>query len=68
MNTKRKRAQKVPTFVLKAEKALRIAVAKAIEDHRLNGDPIVVWENDRMVKIPASRIPRRKSSRRPVSE
>lgn len=63
MNAKRKRAQKSPAFVLKAEKALRIAVAKTIEEHRLSGDPIAVWENGRMVKIPASRIPRRKSSR-----
>lgn len=63
MNTKRKRAQKIPTFVLQAEKALRIAVANTIEEHRRSGDPIVVWENGRMVKIPASKIPRRKATR-----
>ena len=65
MNAKRKRARRVPAVVLKAEKALQIAVAKTIEEHRLNGDPIVVWKNGRVVTIPASRIPRWKSSRRP---
>jgi hypothetical protein len=65
MNTKRKRARRVPAVVLKAEKALQIAVEKTIEEHRLSGDPIVVWEKGRVVKIPASRIPRRKASRRP---
>ena len=62
MNPKRKRAPRVPAIVRKAEKALRIAVAKAIEEHRLSGDPIVVWKNGRVVKIPASRLPRMKSS------
>jgi hypothetical protein len=41
-----------------ALKALRIAVAKTIEDHRRSGDPIVVWQNGRAVWIPASKIPR----------
>lgn len=57
---KRKRARVVPPVIRKAEKALRIAVAKTIEEHRLSGDPIVVWKNGRVVKIPASRIPRGK--------
>ena len=57
MKAKRKRTRRVPALVLKAEKALRIAVANAIEEHRLSGDPIVVWEHGRVVKIPASRIP-----------
>lgn len=63
MNAKRKRIRRVPAVVLKAEKALQIAVAKTIEEHRVSGDPIVVWENGRVVTIPASRIPRRKSRR-----
>lgn len=63
---KRKRARRVPTIFRKAEMALRIAVAKTIEEHRLSGDPIVVWENGRVVKIPASRIPRRKIGGHPV--
>ena len=43
-----------------ALKALRIAVANTIEEHRRSGDPIVVWKNGRVVWIPANRIPPRK--------
>ena len=60
MTTKRKERRRMPDVVRKAEKALKIAVAETIEDHRRNGDPIVVWKNGRVVKIPASRIPRRR--------
>lgn len=67
MNTRRKQTQRSSSFAVKAEKALRIAVAKTIEEHRRSGDPIVVWENGRVVKIPASKLPHRKSNRRPAS-
>lgn len=60
MKSKKKLAIKVPAAILNAEAALRIAVAKTIEDHRLAGQPIVVWQNGRVVRIPASRIPRQK--------
>lgn len=63
---KRKRARGIPSVARRAEMALRIAVANTIEDHRLSGDPIVVWQNGKVVKIPANRIPRRKASRRQV--
>ena len=62
MSEKRKRARRTPTVVQKAGKALRIAVAKTIEEHRISGDPIVVWKDGRVAKIPASRIPSRKAS------
>lgn len=58
---KRKRAGGNPSMVRKVEKALRIAVAKTIEEHRLSGDPIVVWKNGRVVRIPANRIARMKA-------
>lgn len=58
MSVKRKRVRRTPTVVQNAGKALRIAVAKTIEEHRRSGDPIVVWKNGRVVKIPANRIPR----------
>lgn len=63
---KRRRERAVPSVIRKAEKALRIAVANTIEEHRRTGDPIVVWKNGRVVKIPANKIPRRKMNRRPV--
>lgn len=60
MTPKRKIGRRPVSVMLKAEKALRIAVADAIEDHRRSGDPIVVWKNGRVVKLPANRIPRRR--------
>lgn len=60
---RRKRGGGNPSLVRKVEKAMRIAVANTIEEHRLSGDPIVVWKNGRVVKIPANRIPRRKTRR-----
>jgi len=60
MTIKRKIGRRTSSVAFKAEKALRIAVANTIEEHRRSGDPIVVWKNGRVVKIPASRIPRRK--------
>ena len=58
---KRKRSRRMPSVVRKAGVALRIAVAKTIEEHRRSGDPIVIWKNGRVVKVPASRIPRKPS-------
>ena len=40
----------------RAEEALKKAVARAIADHKRTGDPIVVWRDNRVVKIPAERI------------
>ena len=54
----KKRTRKIISIAQKAEKALKIAVANAIEEHRRSGDPIVVWEKGRVVKIPASRLTR----------
>ncbi|MDE2141798.1 MAG: hypothetical protein KGL74_14855 [Elusimicrobia bacterium] len=59
MGVKRKRARRTLTVVLNAGRALRIAVAKTIEEHRRSGDPIVIWKSGRVVKIPAGWIPRR---------
>ena len=38
-------------------KAIKIAVAEAIERHRRLGQPIAVWQNGRVVTIPATKIP-----------
>jgi len=55
-----KRRRGIPQDALKAEKALRIAVANVIEEHRQSGDPIVVWKNGKVVRIPAKRAHRSK--------
>jgi len=53
---KKPQQRKVPPIIQKAERALRIAVAKAIKEHRKSGDPIVVWERGKVVSIPANRL------------
>jgi hypothetical protein len=39
-----------------AEKALRSAVSKVLAEHRKNGLPIFVWQQNKVVRIPAHRI------------
>jgi hypothetical protein len=35
----------------KAEKALKEAVRNVIKDHKRTGDPLLVWQNGKVVKI-----------------
>jgi hypothetical protein len=49
---------------IRAEEAMRKAVEKTIEDHRRTGDPIVIWRDGKVVKIPADQI----EVREPVTE
>ena len=41
---------------VKAEKALKEAVAETIKDHARTGDPIVVWRDGKVVWIPAKQL------------
>ncbi len=43
-------------MAFRAEEALKKAVARAIADHKRTGDPIVVWRDGKVVKIPAEQI------------
>ena len=58
MTKKERSLRKVPAISRKADKALKVAVAKVVEERRRSGDPLVVWQNGKVVKIPASRLPR----------
>lgn len=40
----------------RVQKALRDAVQKAIRFHKLMGQPIVVWQDGKVVEIPADEI------------
>ena len=44
------------SMAFRAEEALKKAVAKAISDHKRTGDPIVIWRDGKIVKIPAEQI------------
>ena len=41
---------------IKAEKALKQAVAKTIQDHARTGDPIVIWRNGKVIWVPARQL------------
>ncbi len=41
---------------IRAEEALKKAVADTIADHKRFGDPIVIWRDGKVVKIPADQI------------
>ena len=40
----------------KAEKALKEAVRNVIKDHKRTGDPLLVWQNGKVVKISSNRL------------
>jgi len=44
------------TMAFLAEEALKKAVARTIADHKRTGDPIVIWRDGKVVKVPASQI------------
>ena len=39
------------TLTQKAEKALKEAVRKVVEDHKRTGDPLLIWQNGKVAKI-----------------
>ena len=41
---------------IKADKALKKAVAKTIQDHARTGDPIVIWRNGKVIWVPARQL------------
>ena len=50
--------QKLHTINLKAEKALKEAVAEVVKDHLRTGDPLVVWRNGKVVWLPPAKAKR----------
>ena len=41
---------------LKAEKALKRAVAETIRDHARTGDPVVIWRDGKVVLVQAKQL------------
>ena len=52
---KKKNLTDIPIGIF-AEEALKKAVADTIADHKRTGDPIVIWRDGNVVKIPADQI------------
>ena len=61
-NGKLKRS--VHLISVKAEKAMKAAVAKTIRDHARTGDPVAIWRNGKVVWIPAKRLLQQQSRSR----
>ena len=53
--TKKKDLSDIP-LEIRAEEAMKRAVEKAIEDHRRTGDPIVIWKEGKVIKVPAEKL------------
>ena len=43
-------------MAFRAEEALKKAVDRAIADHKRTGDLIVIWRDEKVVKIPVKQI------------
>jgi len=52
---KKKNLTDIPIGI-RAEEVLKKAVADTIADHKRTGDPIVIWRDGKVVKIPADQI------------
>jgi len=52
---KKKNLKDIPIGI-RAEEALKKAVADAIADHKRSGNSIVIWRDGKVVKIPADQI------------
>jgi len=55
-NLKKRRGLEDLSLMVKAEMALKEAVAEAIAEHKRMGHPIVVWRNGKVVTIPPEEI------------
>jgi len=55
VKAKKKKLSDIP-LEIRAKEALKKAVADTIADHKRTGDPIVIWRDGRVVKIPADQI------------
>jgi hypothetical protein len=40
----------------KAEKAIKKAVRGVIKDRKMRGEPLIIWKNGKVVKVPANKI------------
>ena len=55
MTEKKKKLSDIPIGI-RAEEALKKAVAETIADHKRAGDPIVIWRDGEVVQIPPEQI------------
>ena len=51
-----KKANQNELILSQAKKAMRKAVKNVIAERKLRGQPLIVWRNGNVVKIPANRL------------
>ena len=56
--------QSIHSIHVKAEKAMKEAVAETIQDHARTGDPLAIWRNGKVVWVPARQLLRPKPRKR----
>ena len=49
------------TIQEKAEKALKSAVRKLVQERKKTGESLYVWRNGKVVKVPASQLLRKRA-------
>ena len=56
--------QSIHSIHVKAEKAMKEAVAETIQDHARTGDPLAIWRNEKVVWVPAKQLLQKQSKHR----
>ena len=64
MKTNGSLKRRIHAINIKAEQALKHAVAETIRDHARTGDPVVIWRNGKVVWVPAAQLLRQQRRRR----
>lgn len=52
----------------RAEEALQVAVYETIRDHERTGDPVVIWQNGKVVRVSARKLKIKKPRLRRLKE
>ena len=53
--TEKRKLSDIP-LEIRAEEAMKKAVEKTIEDHRRTGDPIVIWKEGKVARVPVGQF------------
>ena len=51
-----KRNRNKTDILSQAERALKSAIRKLIREHKRSGHPVIIWQNGRVVKVPAHKL------------
>lgn len=52
----KKRDSKPDDFNSKAKLAMKSAIRKLVKEHKKTGEPLIIWRNGKVVRVPASKL------------